>query len=504
MIRNYWRHAALVLLSALAFGALFRLGVSLDMDRTYFSFRYLGGRQVAAALDSFVPGEPADYMAHSAIMDLATQYFDSVHHVSLAAIAEEARQKIASAGTQGTRLMVWDDKGHVDLLRLAFRLFGFHRESVYYTYFLILGIPVCVYASYFFRSRAHLFVLLAALMALYVTAPILIIDDQLFNFHEQRFFSVVGAIPLLTVLLVMSEAALSSGAVLAVSFQVVVLAFVYHCRNDALWQAMAIIAAFPLFWWRLRGRRWSNRQLAVRLLWPVVLLAAAFYGLDRYKHHAFNPAYFAEGRDSHLYTHNLIMGLSYNPRLAKEYDLAVDDNKVIRFVGRRLVARGDLKAVDDIFPIFVKDSNRYSLELRAAMFDVVKTHPIESALSIPYKARPILREFAYVAGYASPNPIAVQSSHGFMAESDRRAKGLYYRPFQPVVLLFLAAGAFLAFGAGTADWRNVRLAAFMVWAGSLLVPVSSIPMMYILGPVFVTTLLAGYIGVVSTVMVQVE
>jgi hypothetical protein len=503
MIRDDWRNAALVLLSVFVFGALFRLGIALEMDRGRFSFRFLSGRQVAAALDSLVPGEPVDYMAHSAIMDIASHYWNTDHHVPLNAIVEEARAKIANDHDHGTRLMVWDDKGHVDLLRMSFRLFGLHRQSVYYTYFLILGMPMCVYAALFFRSRAHLFVLLAVLVTLYVTAPILVLNDQVYSLTEQRFFSVVGVVPVLTVLLVMSEARLSLGAVLAVLFQVAMLAFVYHGRNDSLWQPIAIVVAVPLFWWRLRGC-FPKGRLAVGLAWPLVLLAAAFYGLDRYKHHAFNPLYFQEGRDSHLYTHNLIMGLSYDPRLAAAYDLAVDDNKVIRFVGRRMVARGELKVVDDAFPVFVQDSNRYSQELRAGMFDIVKTHPVECVLSVLYKARPIVREFAYIAGYAGANPIAVQSGHVFMPEHERQARGLYYRPFRPMALLCLVAGAVLALGARPIDWRNIRLTAFMIWVGGLLVPVSSIPMMYILGPTFVTTLLLGYLAVVSTIMIQAD
>src|SRR6185503_426987 len=95
------------------------------------------------------------------------------HQVPLAAIVEEARQAIA-AKSDGSRGPTLDDKGFVDWVALAFKLFGFHKRSVYNTYFILLIAPMCVYAAYWFKQPAHLFVLVALAIALYVTAPILV------------------------------------------------------------------------------------------------------------------------------------------------------------------------------------------------------------------------------------------------------------------------------------------------------------------------------------------
>ena len=46
-----------------------------------------------------------------------------------------------------------------------------------------------------------------------------------------------------------------------------------------------------------------------------------------------------------------VMGLSYNPRLAKEYDLAIDDMRIIRLAGRSMTARGELKTERDAVDI---------------------------------------------------------------------------------------------------------------------------------------------------------
>jgi hypothetical protein len=505
MIRRYWRNAALVGLSALVFGSLFRLGIALEMDRTYFSFRYLGQGQVTAALDSLVPGEPGDYMTHPGLASIAAHYWTTDHLVPLGSIIAEAADEVArERGWTGTRAMVVDDKGYILFLRLAFRLFGLHRQSVYYAYFLALGIPMVVYAAYFFGSRVHLYVLLASLVAVFVTASILTINDQLYSLHEQRFFSVVGLVPLLTILFVMSEGEFSWRALTAVTAQVGALVFVYFCRNDSLWETAVAVFALPVLFWRLRRGCSNGRALALRLVWPVALLAVGLFGLDRYKHAHFNPQYFQQGYASHAYSHNLIMGLSFNPRLAREYELGVDDAKVIRLVGRRMAARGELKTAEDAFPIFERDFNRYSVEVRAAMLDIVTTHPWESALSIVYKWQPIVDEFKYIAGYTTENVRATSSGHRLRPESDRKAWNLYYRPFRPFAVMILVVGALLTLGASVRDWSPVLLTVFMVWVGSLLVPVSSIPMMYILGPTFVTTPLLGYLGVVSAIMIQAD
>jgi hypothetical protein len=499
MIRTYWRHALLVLLCATAFAALFRLGLQLEMDRSFFSFRYLGQNQVPAALSALVPGQPHDYMANDAVVPVATKYWKADHHVPLAAIIAEARAAIV-AKNGGVRAWVVDDKGYVDFLRLAFRLFGLHKRSVYLTYFIILGLPMVVYAGYFFRRLPQLFVLLTVILAIYVTAPILAVNDQLSGLHEQRFFSVVGIVPTLTLLLIMSEATISASAVAAVVLQVAALVFVYFCRNDSLWQTLVLIVAVPLFMWRLRAAPLTRRQLAMRVAWPLLVLAIGLGWLEYHKRSQFNIAYYGQGYASHSYSHNLIMGFSFNPRLAAEYHLGVDDMKVIQLVGRRMVARGELKSPDEAVLIFNTDFNRYSAEVVGAMRDIVAAHPLEVALSVPYKAPQIYDEYRYAAGYSPTNQMAINSGHTLTPESTRRAKGLYYRPFAMPVLAALAIGALLAFGADAADWRRARLASSLVWCGSLLVPFGAIPMMYILGPAFVTTPFVIYVVGVSTMM----
>jgi hypothetical protein len=233
----------------------------------------------------------------------------------------------------------------------------------------------------------------------------------------------------------------------------------------------------------------------------VALLAVGLVSLELYKHAVFNRAYFVQGYASHSYSHNLIMGFSFNPRLAKEYDLAVNDQKVVQLVGRRMVARGELKSVDEAVWIFNNDFNRYSAEVRGAMVDIFEAHPLEVALTIPYKGRPIYEEYRYVTGYSQENRMATAAKHKLTPEPVRQALGLYYRPFGFAALTTIALGALLAFGAGAADWRTIRLAGVLVWIGSAIVPATAIPMMYILGPTFVTTAFATYAVVVSTMMI---
>ena len=121
MIRTYWRNALVVLLCAAAFASLFRLGLRLEMDRSFFSFRYLGQNQVPAALSALVPGQTHDYMANDAVVPVATKYWKTDHDVPLAAIIAEAREAIV-ARNGGARAWVVDDKGYVDFLRLSFSL----------------------------------------------------------------------------------------------------------------------------------------------------------------------------------------------------------------------------------------------------------------------------------------------------------------------------------------------------------------------------------------------
>ena len=107
----------------------------------------------------------------------------------------------------------------------------------------------------------------------------------------------------------------------------------------------------------------------------------------------------------------------------------------------------------------------------------------------------MLGEFSYVMGYR-PHQL-LTGGHRFVADDERQAQSLYYRPFGLFALAVLALVIALVPKRPLADGRLPLLIAVMMWGLSAASPLMSIPMMYLMGCLFVTTAFALYVVVVS-------
>src|SRR5262249_22266155 len=152
----------------------------LQMDTDHFSFRFFGHGVVVAALGNLVPGQPGDYTNDQRIRLIAEKYWNQDQRVPLAQVVEEATRATAGGGDRPYGWCI-DDKGYIDLLTFGFRVFGFHRTSVYNVWFLALGLPMLLAAVAWAGRPDRLVVLPLVLLALCVVAPLTQLDDQLLS-----------------------------------------------------------------------------------------------------------------------------------------------------------------------------------------------------------------------------------------------------------------------------------------------------------------------------------
>lgn len=493
--RTHWRQACILVVTALLFARLFALGRDLQMDTKYFSFRYIDVGQVNGALTNLVPGEPGDYTNDRRLAQLSEKYWKQDTPTPLAQVVAEARG--VTGGTQaGPYGWIIDDKGYVDLLTIGFSLFGFHRSTAYYVWFLALGLPMVLYVLFFAGKPVQLAIPALVLLSLYVIAPVTLLDDQLYSLHDHRLFAVVGIVPLFGILFVMAAGGrLTPASFVMVACWAAMLAFVVHCRSDAMWQPLSLALAAPIMLWqqRLSAPRFVPRVL--HLAWPLLLVALAFVGLYEYKHARYNTFYFAQGYAVHPFWHTILTGLSSHPALAREYQVdRLSDVNTIRLIGRRLKASGQDEELAMAW--YNNEEIKYEAAAREVVMEIARTYPGRVVTTlIYYKPMEMLGEFAYAFGFKD-RP-AVTGGHIVIGDAERRQRSLYYRPFGFLPILALAALVMLMPRRPLASWRVPLTIAAGIWLMSATSVLVSIPMLYLMGPFIVTTTLLLYMVVLA-------
>ena len=364
------RLVALVLILA-AFGLNLRTAIDLGLDRRPPSWTMAW---VPAAISDLYFGGPGDYTGLVVVRDAFESKLsgpDSYNEAIRRTIAETPR----SSTSRETHLLGTDDKGTLDFVKLAFRLFGPNVEGLLYTYFAILGISVLLFVVRFWRYPWTLALLAAYLVAHDAVMPVAPINPQLQGILLARFISVLAMIAFVQVALEMGEAWIGwarwPGAILTPG-QVGLIIFVVHLSSRTAWAILAatlvggllvILTPPRLRWAAARIVPWRPAAsqdlrpawLPLLALWPVAALWAGNVSLTLYRQQAFAPVYFSDQGATHVFWHSLFSGLSTHPDLAREYDIRIDDVSVVAATGRYLVAegrRGDWVAIGGESPGF--------------------------------------------------------------------------------------------------------------------------------------------------------
>ena len=410
---------ALLLAAGLGFANIERvrnLGKDLDppegMDRTPPIWIV---DAIPAALSSQLFESPADYTALRAVRDrfyadLKDQFrnSNSVDH-AIAAVRSLDRAAIS----RETVLLGGDDKGIVDFIKISFHCFGYSSRTIIYLYFLLLYTSVFLAIISFQRVISTVLVAEFFLAAHYLFLPAVFYDLQLQSVLALRFLPVLSLIATWHCLLFIQRAQWTVGRCIAVLAQVCLLLFVIHLRSVAIWEAWLIVlfgvakAGVGYFKRPSDGGIASSRQA---VLFPVMAILAGLIALNLYHRTAYNEAY---RRGDQIATrpfwHNILSGFAFNPVLAREYELKVDDFSELKAVHRFLASRGresEWKAMGGDSPGFSRirwvDCDPAEGEL---LRSIVYRHPGEVMLTaLYYKPKSFLKHIAWLYGFRHQLP----------------------------------------------------------------------------------------------------
>ena len=477
------------LLLAIAFGIGFERAITLGMQNRVPVSVF---EAIPPAISTLIFAHDKRYTSLTVVDDIYRNYLgnsSSDGHRINAAIAQIVNARSIGAD-RSYRLMGLDDKGIVDFVTIAFRLFGLEVQSVLYLYFLILFISCCCFILGFFRSPSRLILLVGLLIAFYLVLPMIAFNQQLNSVLSYRALPILSMVACLHCLLFALSPSGRRHHMVLVAVQVAILIFVLHLRTTTMWQVLTIAGvslAGGAYCWRQGPRNETSihvrRKHALLSGWPLILVIIAYLGLQGYRTWTF-PDEYQRGEQIMTRTiwHNVFSGLAFHPLFAERYQLRVDDNSVIQAAGQYLQEKGraaEWEAVGGGPPNFsVEHWTEYDKVVREMLFDRCTTFLSECAAAvIYYKPLSLARNLAWLYGFRESPPdleIFVSRYWGdtvktqmldLSRELDRRKLRAYL--WTPVAILLLLPCAILLVNERRRDGLTVLTGGAALFAGSI-------------------------------------
>jgi hypothetical protein len=335
--------ALLVALVALTFCLDFVHGIGLGQHQVAFHPIYRLRQSVAVALSRMHEPPLHGYLAYRSIVDTFTRkgfalqpqdvgtplsvgelealYKDNDR---LDRMLQEANATVVD-NKLPPQIIAGNELAYADYAYLSFVLFGIHMSSLYYFWFLLLGIS-CVLFVMEFRSSLFPMLLLATYLGglWFIQTYAQIVGPAVATLSNSRLFEALSLLPAMHLfLLVWRRAPLGTSSLWLAIVQSIILAFIVDCRITARWQIAVIVAAAVCAMladaWRRRSLWPSWRRESWDGIWAagvaVVILAAhmTLISASAARQYGQEPKY-------HIIWHEVLRGLlGSSLELQREY-----------------------------------------------------------------------------------------------------------------------------------------------------------------------------------------
>lgn len=317
-----------------------------------------------------------------------------------------------------------DDKGIVVFTEIAFRLFGLKIEGVLYLYYLVLGFSGFIFA-YAYRNNPFALLALAGLyIAHSLMLPMIKYDVQLGGITALRCFPMLSMVALLHCILFFFQRKVSYLDLLMASIQMALIVFVIFIRSTAVWEWYIVIIMSLLCMFRgmgpnldhLNPKKVTNRIPAMYVLCVALLLLGS---LKAYINFGLPSGYYAKDQiATRVFWHNIYSGLVFNPKLAAQEDIHIDDYSIVERSKRFLLQNHREKEWQEIIggskngsP---EDWSKYDVVVKDMLVDLCKNNISQCILTfVWYKPISLLKNILWVYGVKQnpPNMDAFVSSH---------------------------------------------------------------------------------------------
>jgi hypothetical protein len=381
------------------------------------------------------------------------------------------------------RLLGVDDKGIVDFVALAFRLFGLQVAGVFWLYVVVLGLSCGLFTLAWFDRPTYLAALAGLLTAYFLIMPTLAFNPQVTSILALRVFPALSMVACLHGLLFIAGPSASPRHLGTLVAQLGLIIVVEHVRSTTAWQVMVLVVA-ALAASALRARQRRGWRPVLLTCCPLLLVLVGQVALERYRAWAYPIEY---QRGDQILTrgiwHNIFSGFALEPEMAARYALKIDDVSIMGATGQYLQESG--RAQDWLE---MGGGSPHFTRLRWAAYDqAVRDMLVARCTATPGpclaavtrdKPRSLLGHLAWVYGLrelppdldAFTSPEVGDTLKNQITEATHRLDetGLRAHPWSPGVLLLSVLLAWTMLGAQSGEARATGLAVGALWAGSLL------------------------------------
>lgn len=464
--------AAWIVLVAICIGAIFFAVIKQDQINAPLSPRYT---DYAIPVSISKLRGLSDYTAY---MELASLF---IHHKQRP-IAESISLSLLAGITQPTYrwFISGDDKGLVSLVYLSFCLFGSSVASIYILMAILAVASVTLYVAEFFRSSQRMALLVATLLGFYAILFTFGLSSQSTSIIEPRFIGFLGVVALLhIVLIVLDGAPISLWSAIRATMQTILLVFVVHMRSSEMWQIVCIFTACMIA--VLISRRYWRVAIGT-----IAVVVSAVTAASVYRHHTYHHEYLASDLEGRVLWHNVVMGLSANDRIRRDFKIRpFDDVSITEAVKTYLSRTNQTETLELLFanPTYANGNfsgfkwSAYEPKARDLLFQIIRTRPREVVKTYVIEMPKI-----FVANLALMGGFEVfRNSLWFTGELDqadiRNQKGLYLNPVAPFPMIILVLMIFqLARNENSLDIRAAVAGPFVI-AWSIVPPALAMPVL---------------------------
>jgi hypothetical protein len=315
-------------------------------------------------------------------------------------LLSSALQSAESVDVCGSPLVSvpFNDQGAIEFTHAAFRLFGIDVKSLYYFYFVIIGISIAAYLVSFRRDFVACTVLFGAACAIYSFMPGFIFDvDQLMSVSNTRILSTVGIVPLLHIVffIVRGEAALRWSSIATIVVQATILSFAFAARSTSSWMVLTVLLVAAFYLARVIAPAFRQKSPAMvysvikRRVTVALLMLAVFLTMGSVRALS-EPPTCGQAPNAHIIWNDIFLAFELSPDWTRQgfgalYNNARGDN--LSYTAAKLyVERHHLPYPTEpsIFQFDKKNGDAlplgswavYENVMRSVVFEFIRDHPL--------------------------------------------------------------------------------------------------------------------------------
>lgn len=227
-----------------------------------------------------------------------------------------------------------------DFVTIAYFIFGPNAKSIFYLYMMLLTVAILVFIMTYRYDPRYLYVSLVfiATFIVVMNAPAVVAMTRVCH----RFWSYLAIMPALYIaILFIDRHQLTVWKFLGALIQALILVFIIHVRNVAIYLFVFIFMALPLYIFIKEFiKSGANKALKSFIhkisVWPLVLLLVCFIAMNIYKEAKLNPDY-SSIKTGYPFWHMIYISLSAHPDACKKYNICqFSDAVAYKFVERKM------------------------------------------------------------------------------------------------------------------------------------------------------------------------